>query len=85
MTLFYLLVSLMLCTGVRKYGKDFKAIAEVIGSKSEPLVRSFYVNYKRRYNLDEVFAEYEREKAKANGEEQDVKETDEVHSLSIGF
>ena len=47
--------------GVRKYGKNFKAIADVISNKTESHVRSFFVNYRRRYNLDEVFAEYERE------------------------
>ena len=52
--------------GVRKYGKDFRAIAEVIGNKTESLVRSFFVNYRRRYNLDEVLAEYTREHSKSN-------------------
>ena len=47
--------------GVRKYGKDFQAIAEVIGNKLEAHVRSFFINFRRRYNLDEVMAEYEAE------------------------
>ena len=46
---------------MRKYGKDFNAIAEVIGNKTEAHVRSFFVNYQRRYNLNEVLAEYEKE------------------------
>jgi hypothetical protein len=50
-----------LCAGVRKYGKDFAAIAEVIGNKLEAHVRSFFINFRRRYNLDEVMAEYEAE------------------------
>lgn len=54
----------MTVLGVRKYGRDFKAIAEVIGNKTESLVRSFFVNYRRRYNLDEVLAEYEKENGK---------------------
>ena len=52
---------LLAVQGVRKYGKDFKAIAEVIGNKTEAHIRSFFVNYRRRYNLDEVLAEYENE------------------------
>ncbi|KAK2182076.1 hypothetical protein NP493_368g02036 [Ridgeia piscesae] len=52
---------LLAVQGVRKYGKNFKAIADVISNKTESHVRSFFVNYRRRYNLDEVFAEYERE------------------------
>lgn len=55
---------LLAVQGVRKYGKDFKAIAEVIGNKTESLCRSFFVNYRRRYNLDEVLAEYEKEHGK---------------------
>lgn len=47
--------------GVRKYGKDFRAIAEVIGTKTEAHLRSFFVNYRRRYNLDAVLKEFEAE------------------------
>ncbi|KAM7288222.1 REST corepressor 3 [Ixodes scapularis] len=47
--------------GIRKYGRDFKAIAEVIGNKTEAHVRSFFVNYRRRYNLDAVLQEFEAE------------------------
>ena len=47
--------------GVRKYGKNFQAIAEVIGNKLEAHVRSFFINFRRRYNLDEVLAEFEAE------------------------
>jgi hypothetical protein len=47
--------------GVRKYGKDFRAIAEVIGTKTESHLRSFFVNYRRRYNLDAVLKEFEAE------------------------
>lgn len=51
----------MLIVGVRKYGKDFRAIAEVIGTKTEAHLRSFFVNYRRRYNLDAVLKEFEAE------------------------
>ena len=68
-----------LCAGVRKYGKDFKAISEVIGNKSETLVRSFFVNYRRRYNLDEVFAEYEKEHGRQVAKDSDK---EEVRSVS---
>lgn len=52
---------LFLYTGMRKYGKDFRAIAEVIGTKTEAHLRTFFVNYRRRYNLDAVLVEYEAE------------------------
>jgi hypothetical protein len=57
--------------GVRRYGKDYKAIAEVIGNKNESLVRSFFITYRRRYKLDEVLAEYEKEHGSG---EQDTKD-----------
>ena len=65
-------------TGVRKYGKDFAAIAEVIGNKAEVHLRSFFVNYRRRYNLDEVLGEYEAE----HGIES-TKDDDDVECVSM--
>ena len=47
--------------GVRTYGKNFRAIAEVLGTKTEAHVRSFFVNQRQRYNLDEVLRSYEQE------------------------
>ena len=64
---------LLAVQGVRKYGKDFKAIAEVIGNKSEGHIRSFFVNYKRRYNLDEVLAEYYAEYGHQYKDDEDEK------------
>ncbi|XP_077550895.1 REST corepressor 3-like isoform X4 [Haemaphysalis longicornis] len=55
--------------GIRKYGRDFKAIAEVIGNKTEAHVRSFFVNYRRRYNLDAVLQEFEAEHGIVPGSE----------------
>lgn len=48
-------------SGVRKYGKDFQAIADVIGNKTVGQVKNFFVNYRRRFNLDEVLQEWEAE------------------------
>ena len=47
--------------GVRKFGRNFARIAEVIGTKTEGHVRAFYCNYRWRYNLDNVLKEYEAE------------------------
>lgn len=46
---------------MRKYGKDFQAIADVIGNKTVGQVKNFFVNYRRRFNLDEVLQEWEAE------------------------
>ena len=45
-----------------------QAIAEVLGTKTESHVRSFYVNYRRKYNLDSAMKEYEAENGKTEGD-----------------
>lgn len=52
---------LLAVQGVRKYGKDFKTIAETLGTKTESHLRSFFVNYRRRYNLDNVLKDFEKD------------------------
>ncbi|KAG7236919.1 hypothetical protein INR49_000108 [Caranx melampygus] len=44
-----------------EYGKDFQAIADVIGNKTVGQVKNFFVNYRRRFNLEEVLQEWEAE------------------------
>lgn len=51
----------MSLAAVRYFGKDFKAIAEIVGNKTENHVRSFFVTYRKRYNLDNVLREWEEE------------------------
>lgn len=43
--------------GIHKYGKDCKAIAEVIGTKSETHVKHFYNKYRACYNLDTLLTD----------------------------
>ncbi|KAF2358577.1 ELM2 domain [Trinorchestia longiramus] len=59
---------LLAVQGVRQYGRDFKALAEIIGNKSENHVRSFFATYRKRYNLDQALREYE---AQNNGTQQE--------------
>ncbi|KAE8738161.1 hypothetical protein FOCC_FOCC016359 [Frankliniella occidentalis] len=47
--------------GMRKYGKDFQAISEMIGTKTEAHLRNFFTNQRRRFNLDAVLKEFEAE------------------------
>lgn len=68
---------LLIHSGVRKYGKDFKAIAEVIGNKTEAHVRSFFINFRRRYNLDEVLGEYETEHGKSEWSTSETKDEED--------
>ncbi|XP_013877531.1 REST corepressor 1 [Austrofundulus limnaeus] len=61
--------ALLLCSfsGIRKYGRDFQAISDVIGNKSVVQVKNFLVNYRRRFNLDEVLQEWEAEQEMDGG------------------
>ncbi|KAH0510459.1 REST corepressor 3 [Microtus ochrogaster] len=84
---------LLAVQGVRKYGKDFQAIADVIGNKTVGQVKNFFVNYRRRFNLEEVLQEWEAEQetqASALGEETESaskvpsgKSTDEEEEAQI--
>ncbi|XP_050069216.1 REST corepressor 3-like [Anopheles maculipalpis] len=51
--------------GVRMYGRDFQAIADTLGTKTETQVRTFFMNYRRRFNLDAVLKEFEATNAAA--------------------
>lgn len=46
--------------GVRKYGSDFAAIAEVIGNKTALHVRNFFIAYRQRFRLDDMLRDNER-------------------------
>lgn len=50
---------LLAVQGVRNHGKDFATIANILGSKTEAQIRTFFVNYRRRYNLDKLVREYD--------------------------
>lgn len=72
-----------LSAAIRKYGRDFQAISDVIGNKSVVQVKNFFVNYRRRFNLDEVLQEWEAEHgvessdAAKNSEEEKMEVTPE--------
>lgn len=52
---------------VRRYGKDFAAIADVIGNKTVAQVSSFFISYRRRFNLEEVLREWQAEQEVVQG------------------
>lgn len=55
---------LLAVQAIRKYGRDFQAISDVIGNKSVIQVKNFFVNYRRRFNIDQVLQEWEAEHGK---------------------
>lgn len=61
------LAALLTLAAIRRYGKDFGAIAEVIGNKTLTQVKTFFVSYRRRFNLEEVLQEWEAEQDGAPG------------------
>ncbi|GIY01422.1 hypothetical protein CEXT_427471 [Caerostris extrusa] len=71
---------LLAVQGLRRYGRDFKAVAEVIGTKNEASIRNFFINYRRRYNLDNVLKEYDAEHG-TNQETEEKMETESVPSV----
>ncbi|XP_077587283.1 REST corepressor 1 [Stigmatopora nigra] len=58
---------LLAVQAIRKYGRDFQAISDVIGNKSVVQVKNFLVNYRRRFNLDQVLQEWEAENGVEGG------------------
>ena len=64
-------VIIYISTAVRRYGKDFQAMAEVLGNKSVSQCRNFFVNYKRRFNLQQVLEEYEAEQGITSSDRKD--------------
>lgn len=68
------------CIAIRKYGRDFQAISDVIGNKSVIQVKNFLVNYRRRFNLDEVLQEWEAEHGM---EGEDMGEEDKMEDKEV--
>jgi len=72
---------LLAVQGVRKFGKNFATIASILGTKTESHVRSFFVNYKRRYNLDVAYKEYEAEFGPTDSGENDENDKDDANGV----
>ncbi|XP_013877579.1 REST corepressor 1 [Austrofundulus limnaeus] len=68
---------LLAVQAIRRYGKDFTAIAEVIGTKTAAQVSSFFVSYRRRFNLDEVLREWAAEQVATNRDQRDLRRSSE--------
>ncbi|KAM6909321.1 REST corepressor 2 [Xenentodon cancila] len=68
---------LLAVQAIRRYGKDFTAIAEVIGTKTPAQVSSFFVSYRRRFNLDEVLREWAAEQVATTRDQRDPRRSSE--------
>ncbi|XP_061565435.1 REST corepressor 2 isoform X2 [Cololabis saira] len=68
---------LLAVQAIRRYGKDFPAIAEVIATKTPAQVSSFFVSYRRRFNLDEVLREWAAEQVATSRDQRDPRRSSE--------
>ncbi|MFT7814655.1 REST corepressor 2-like isoform X1 [Arapaima gigas] len=64
---------LLAVQAIRRYGKDLAAIAGVIGNKTVSQVGSFFISYRRRFNLEEVLREWQAEQELKAGSPEDAK------------
>ena len=49
----------MICVGFQEHGRNFEAVSKLIESKTVGQVKSFFFNYKRKYNLLKHVSDYE--------------------------
>lgn len=64
----------MAIKGIQKHGKDFQAIAEILGTKTEQQVSQFYTSYRKKYNLDEKIKEFEAKQQQQQQKQQQQKQ-----------
>ncbi|XP_069750324.1 REST corepressor 2-like isoform X2 [Narcine bancroftii] len=58
---------LLAVQGIRRYGRNFQAVADVVGNKTLAQVKSFFISYRRRFNLEEIVQEWEAEQGGTGG------------------
>lgn len=51
--------------GLLEHGRNWSAIARMVGSKTVSQCKNFYFNYKKRQNLDEILQQHKLKMVRA--------------------
>ncbi|XP_065199151.1 REST corepressor 1-like [Sycon ciliatum] len=73
----------MAVQSVRHYGKDFEAMAAIIGTKNPTQCRNYFLNHHNRLNFDRAYEEYKNEQNISERQENGGEPMDEQVAVAL--